>query len=48
MLGLTTVYEFLGAFITEQQIKDTAAELKGVVPLNTDDGYHSGGIHVKH
>ncbi len=39
MLGLTTVYEFLGAFITEQQLKDTAAELKGTVPLNTKDSY---------
>ncbi len=39
MLGLTTVYEFLGAFITEQQLKDTAAELKGTVPLNTSDSY---------
>lgn len=48
LLGLTTVYEFLGAFITEQQIKDASNELKGVVPLNTDDGYHSGGMHAKH
>lgn len=39
MLGLTTVYEFLGAFITEQQLKDAAAELKGNVPLNTSDNY---------
>lgn len=35
MLGLTTVYEFLGAFVTEQTLKDAAAELKGNVPLNT-------------
>ncbi len=36
MLGLTTVYEFLGAFITEQQLKDAAADLNlsGNVPLN--------------
>jgi len=34
MLGLTTVYEFLGGFITEQQLKDKAAELKGDVSLN--------------
>lgn len=39
MLGLTTVYEFLGAFITEQQLKDAAAELKGTVPLNISDNY---------
>ena len=38
MLGLTTVYEFLGAFITEQQLKDAAAELKGDVPINITDG----------
>ncbi len=38
MLGLTTVYEFLGAFITEQQLKDAAAELKGDVPLNVTNG----------
>lgn len=48
MLGLTTVYEFLGGFITEQLLKDKAQELKGVVPLNAEDGYHSGGMHVKH
>jgi hypothetical protein len=39
MLGLTTVYEFLGAFVTEQMLKDKAAELKGTVPLNTSDSY---------
>ena len=39
MLGLTTVYEFLGAFITEQQLKDAAAELKGNVPLNINNNY---------
>ena len=39
MLGLTTVYEFLGAFVTEQMLRDKAAELKGTVPLNTSDSY---------
>jgi hypothetical protein len=43
MLGLTTVYEFLGAFITEQMLKDTAAELKGTVPLNTSGTYNPVG-----
>ena len=43
MLGLTTVYEFLGAFITEQQLKDKAAELKGNIPLNINDGYNPIG-----
>ena len=47
MLGLTTVYEFLGAFITEQQMRDAAQEFKGNIPLNTEDGYHSGGMHAK-
>jgi hypothetical protein len=43
MLGLTTVYEFLGAFVTEQQLKDSAADLKGTVPLNTSDSYSPMG-----
>jgi hypothetical protein len=43
MLGLTTVYEFLGAFVTEQQLKDKAAELKGTVPLNVKDSYYPLG-----
>jgi hypothetical protein len=43
MLGLTTVYEFLGAFVTEQQLKDAAADLKGVVPLNVSDSYSPMG-----
>ena len=49
MLGLTTVYEFLGAFITEQQLKDKAADLKGTVPLNTSDSYSpmGDGFNVK-
>jgi hypothetical protein len=49
MLGLTTVYEFLGAFITEQQLKDANQELKGVVPLNTNDTYYHDEVqNVKH
>jgi hypothetical protein len=49
MLGLTTVYEFLGAFITEQQLKDKAAEVKGTVPLNINDPYNpiGEGFNVK-
>ncbi len=43
MLGLTTVYEFLGAFVTEQMLKDKAAELKGTVPLNVKDSYYPLG-----
>jgi hypothetical protein len=48
MLGLTTVYEFLGAFITEQQLRDVAADLKGTVPLNTSDSYCPMGEGFKH
>ena len=47
MLGLTTVYEFLGAFITEQQLRDAAADLKGSVPLNTSDSYSPIGEGFK-
>jgi len=48
LLGLTTVYEFLGGFLTEQKLKDSAAELKGTVPLNTHNTfYENGEIHVK-
>ena len=43
MLGLTTVYEFLGAFVTEQQLRDAAADLKGNVPLNINDPYNPIG-----
>ena len=44
MLGLTTVYEFLGAFVTEQQLKDSAAEIKGTnVALNVNDSYYPLG-----
>ena len=33
--GLVTIYEFLGGFVTEQTLRDKAAELKGDVALNT-------------
>lgn len=50
ILGLTTVYEFLGGFITEQQLKDNAEELKGNIPLNTSPVYFPAGVptNVKH
>jgi hypothetical protein len=49
MLGLTTVYEFLGAFITEQTLRDANQELKGTVPLNTNDTYYHDEVqNVKH
>lgn len=37
--GLVTVYEFLGGFITEQQLKDKQIEIKGDITLNT------GAVH---
>lgn len=35
ILGLKTVYEFLGALQTEQWLKDKAKEINGEVPINT-------------
>lgn len=50
LLGLTTVYEFLGAFITEQQLKDANEELKGNIPLSITPTYFPAGVpsNVKH
>lgn len=50
LLGLKTVYEFLGALVTEQLLKDKAHELKGNVPLNTESNYYPAGVpsNVKH
>jgi uncharacterized protein with ParB-like and HNH nuclease domain len=35
VLGLKTVYEFMGALQTEQWLKDKSKELNGNVPINT-------------
>lgn len=51
LLGLTTVYQFLGGFVTEQQLKEKAAELKGHVSINTESTYkpYPGAVdNVKH
>ena len=40
LLGLKTVYEFLGALKTEQTLREKAQELKGTVDLNVDRKYH--------
>ena len=51
LLGLTTVYQFLGGFITEQQLKENAANLKGHISINTDTDYkpYPGAVdNVKH
>lgn len=39
ILGLKTVYEFLGALQTEQYLKDKRQELNGNVPLNTESNF---------
>jgi len=38
ILGLKTVYEFMGALQTEQWLKDKREELNGIVPLNVGAG----------
>lgn len=43
LLGLKTVYEFLGALRTEQTLREENAKLKGDVPLNTQ-GLYTGTI----
>ena len=37
ILGLKTVYEFLGALQMEQKLKDKSKELKGKVELNVSE-----------
>lgn len=34
ILGLTTIYQFLGGFITEQTLKEKSQEYKGQIELN--------------
>jgi hypothetical protein len=38
ILGLKTVYEFMGALQTEQWLKDKKDELNGNIPINTGPG----------
>jgi hypothetical protein len=44
ILGLKTVYEFLGALQTEQALKDAAKQLKGEVHLSTNDNWYPAGV----
>ena len=44
ILGLKTVYEFLGALKTEQALKDAAQQLKGEVNLSTNDNWYPAGV----
>jgi hypothetical protein len=37
ILGLKTIYEFLGALVQEQYLKDTAHELKGRVNIKVEE-----------
>ena len=39
ILGLRTIYEFLGALEQEQYLKDKSQELKGNLPLNTESNF---------
>jgi len=39
LLGLKTVYEFLGALEQEQFLKDKAQEINGNIPLNTESNF---------
>lgn len=39
ILGLRTIYEFLGALQQEQFLKEKGQELKGDVPLNTEANF---------
>jgi len=42
LLGLKTVYEFLGALKTEQTLREKAQEFKGSVNLNVDNDTPTG------
>ena len=47
LLGLKTVFEFLGALKMEQTLKEKASELKGDVPLNTESNFTITGASPK-
>ena len=49
LLGLKTVYEFLGALRTEQQLREAAQQFKGNVELNANSTFHSAtDVHRKY
>lgn len=48
LLGLKTVYEFLGALRTEQMLKEENAKFKGDVDLNTQSTYSVNTDKVIH
>lgn len=39
LLGLKTVYEFLGSLLTEQLLKDEQQKYSGNIPLNVDNNF---------
>lgn len=47
ILGLRTIYEFLGALEQEQFLKEKGQELKGDVPLNTENNFTLTGASPK-
>lgn len=47
ILGLKTIYEFLGALEQEQFLKEKQQELKGEVPLNTESNFTVIGASPK-
>jgi len=49
LLGLKTVYEFLGALKTEQTLREKAQEFKGQVDLNAESTLYSAtDLHRKY
>lgn len=44
ILGLKTIYEFLGALVQEQYLKDTKDELKGRVNIKIDEDLNPLGL----
>lgn len=47
ILGLRTIYEFLGALKMEQTLKDKNNEFNGNVPLNTESNFTLTGASPK-
>lgn len=48
ILGLKTIYEFLGALVQEQTLKDAAHELKGSVNIQTNQMLDDITVHTLH
>lgn len=48
ILGLKTIYEFLGALVQEQTLKDAAHELKGSVNIQTNQMLDDVTVHTLH